>query len=96
MTQNPNDPLSDAFVFKTFESGDPGYSIDREKLAQMVASHTSGMEDAIPEQVDFEIADKMLKLLEEEISGENGPCTRCGGDHSWCQTVQPGEFGPEE
>lgn len=71
------------------------YSIPRDRLAQMVAAHTSGLEDAIPEQVDFEIADKMLKMLEEEISGENGPCTRCGGDHSWCQTVQPGEFGPE-
>lgn len=22
-------------------------------------------------------------------------CPRCGGDHSWCQSVQPGEFGPE-
>jgi hypothetical protein len=23
-------------------------------------------------------------------------CPRCGGDHSWCQSVQPGEFGEEE
>lgn len=71
------------------------YSIDRDKLAQMVAAHTSGLADAIAEQQDFDIADGMLKLLEDELSGEKGPCPRCGGDHSWCQSVRSGEYGPE-
>lgn len=64
------------------------YSIDRDELAQMVAAHTSGVADALPEQDDYDIADKFVKELDAE-----GPCPRCGGDHSWCQNVQPGEFG---
>lgn len=71
------------------------YSISREQLAQMVAAHTCGLADAIPEQQDFDIADKMLKLLEDELAEDRGPCPRCRGDHSWCQSVQPGEYGPE-
>lgn len=70
------------------------YSIDRDVLAQMVAAHTCGISDAIPEQQDFDMADKMLKMLEEELSEDRGPCPRCQGDHSWCQMVQPGEYGP--
>jgi hypothetical protein len=77
-----------------FEKMGP-YQIDRDELAHMVACHTSGLHDALPEQADYDIADKMLKMLEDDLSGENGPCPRCGGDHSWCQNVQPGEFGPE-
>jgi hypothetical protein len=29
-----------------------------------------------------------LEDLEEDYT-----CPRCGGDHSWCQSVQPGEYG---
>lgn len=43
------------------------YSIDRETLAQMVAAHTCGIADAIPEDVDFDIADEMLQLMERRI-----------------------------
>lgn len=71
------------------------YSIDRDQLARMVACHTSGMSGSIPEQMDYDNADAMLALLESKLSGEDGPCPRCGGDHSWCQNVQSGEFGPE-
>lgn len=68
------------------------YEIDRNALAQMVAAHASGLSDATPEQTDFETADEMIALLETKLN-EAGPCPRCGGDHSWCQNVQPGEFG---
>lgn len=46
---------------------DKMYSIDREQLAQMIAAHTCGMSDAIPEQPDFDIADEMLGLMERRI-----------------------------
>lgn len=49
---------------------DKMYSIDRAVLAQMVAAHTCGIADAIPEQVDFDIADAMLALMEGRI--QNG------------------------
>lgn len=64
------------------------YSIDRDELAHMIACHTSGLHDAIAEQDDYDIADKFIKELDD-----SGPCPRCGGDHSWCQNVQSGEFG---
>lgn len=70
------------------------YNISRDLLARMVAAHTSGMYNAIPEQDDFDHADAMIALLESRLN-DSGPCPRCGGDHSWCQNVQPGEFGPE-
>jgi hypothetical protein len=44
------------------------YSISRELLAQMVAAHTSGMFNAIPEQADFDNADAMISLLETRLS----------------------------
>lgn len=44
-----------------------GYSISRELLAQMVAAHTSGLFNSIPEQADFDNADAMIKLLEENL-----------------------------
>lgn len=68
------------------------YFIKRETLAQMVAAHTCGLADAIPEQADFDIADDFLAQLEVKL-GQEGPCPRCGGDHNWCQSVQPGEYG---
>ncbi len=77
------------------EQYDAMYTISRDALARMVAAHSSGMFNANPEQADFEIADKMIALLESELSEDRGPCPRCGGDHSWCQMVQPGEYGPE-
>lgn len=73
-----------------FDESKAAYTIDRDILAQMVAAHTSGHDKAIPEQDDFEHADAMLALLEERLKEV---CPRCGGDHSWCQMVQPGEYG---
>lgn len=72
---------------------EPEYSISRDLLAHMVAAHTSKKFNAIPEQEDFDNADAMIKLLEKRLSEKDQPCPRCGGDHSWCSTVQPGEFG---
>lgn len=43
------------------------YSISRDLLARMVAAHTSGTFNAIPEQADFDNADAMIKLLEERL-----------------------------
>ena len=73
-----------------YDEGKAAYAIDRNQLAQMVAAHTSGYEKATAEQEDFEIADEMLAFLEERLKPT---CPRCGGDHSWCQMVQDGEFG---
>jgi hypothetical protein len=44
------------------------YSISRELLARMVAAHTSGMFNAIPEQADFDLADEMIALLEAKLA----------------------------
>lgn len=46
--------------------GEP-YSISRNLLAQMVAAHTSGLYNAIPEQEDFDNADAMIDLLEKRL-----------------------------
>jgi hypothetical protein len=52
-----------------FENDEDGpYAIKRDKLAQMVAAHTSGLHDAIAEQEDFIIADELLALLESRLS----------------------------
>jgi transposase len=44
------------------------YSISRDLLARMVAAHTSGMLNAIPERADFELADEMIALLEAKLA----------------------------
>jgi hypothetical protein len=49
-----------------FEKMGP-YQIDRDELAQMIASHTCGLHDALPEQADYDIADKWLAMLEIEL-----------------------------
>lgn len=41
------------------------YSIDREVLAQMIASHTSGVGGATPEQEDLELADQLIELIDD-------------------------------
>lgn len=41
------------------------YSIDRDDLAKMVAAHTSGLSDAIPEQDDYDTADDILIRLDK-------------------------------
>lgn len=46
---------------------DEMYSIDRAQLAQMIAAHTCGIVDAIPEDVDFDIADAALAVIEGRI-----------------------------
>lgn len=43
------------------------YSISRWLLARMVAAHTCGMYNAIPEQTDYEHADAMIAFLEERL-----------------------------
>jgi hypothetical protein len=45
------------------------YSISRDLLARMVAAHTSGLFNAIPEQDDFDHADAMIELLEKRLNG---------------------------
>lgn len=79
------------------EEKDAPYVIDRGQLARMVACYSSQKFGAIAEQADFDVADEILNLIESKVmeQAERGPCPRCGGDHSWCQNVQPGEFGPE-
>jgi hypothetical protein len=44
------------------------YYISRDLLARMVAGHTSGAYNAIPEQDDFDRADEMIALLNEKIA----------------------------
>jgi hypothetical protein len=41
------------------------YSIDREELARMVASHMCGLRDAEPEQDDYDSADDILLYLKK-------------------------------
>lgn len=42
------------------------YSIDREELARLVASHMCGFRDAEPEQDDYDTADDILLLLRKK------------------------------
>ena len=49
------------------DNDDKMYSIDRKQLAQMVAAHTCGISDTIPEQADFDIADEMIRWLEHKL-----------------------------
>lgn len=44
------------------------YSISRDLLARMVAAHTCGVFNAIPEQADFDNADAMIALLESRLN----------------------------
>jgi hypothetical protein len=43
------------------------YSIDREELAAMIASHVSGFSDAIPEQFDYDLADRFIAEIEQAL-----------------------------
>lgn len=47
---------------------DEPFELTREKLAQMVAAHASGVGTAIPEKDDFDLADVLLMLIENELS----------------------------
>jgi hypothetical protein len=46
----------------------------------------------------------MVRTKSEPVKEETGLgdleddyiCPRCGGDHAWCQSVQPGEYSGEE
>ena len=44
------------------------FELTRERLAQLLAAHTSGIRDAIPEQADFDLAYALLQLIEKELS----------------------------
>lgn len=48
----------------------------RHKIAQAVAEHTSGLRDAVPEVDDFEMADQILEMLENEVCDEDGVSSR--------------------
>ena len=63
----PSDGLAPSHWSSRLHASSAGYSISRELLAQMVAAHTSGMFNAVPEQADFDNADAMIKLLEENL-----------------------------
>ena len=43
------------------------FDLTREKLAQLLAAHTSGFRDAVPEKDDFDLADVVLRLVEKEL-----------------------------
>ena len=40
------------------------YEIDRNELAVMIASHTCGIAEAIPEQRDYDLADRFIDLID--------------------------------
>jgi hypothetical protein len=42
----------------------------RRKFAELVAIKTSGIENAIPEQDDYDLADKAATLINNEIFGD--------------------------
>lgn len=59
----------------------------------------SGMHKSVAVNGPVQPIDRLIiPIIEEEIvklqAEENETCPRCGGDHSWCQSVQPGEYGP--
>lgn len=41
---------------------------EREKMAQVIAYITSGIEDARPEQDDFDLADKTIAFVETQLN----------------------------
>lgn len=42
------------------------YEINREELAIMIASHTCGIAEAIPESRDYDLADRFISLIDSE------------------------------
>lgn len=40
----------------------------RDKMAQVIAEYVSGVDNASPEQDDYELADKVCQLIEAELS----------------------------
>ena len=57
----------DAFR-KIVRKDETPYKIDREELAKMVAAHTCGFREAVPEQSDYDNADGMIAFLDEAIA----------------------------
>ena len=43
------------------------YKTERDDLAVIIAQMTSGFIDAIPEQDDYILADKVIKFIESEL-----------------------------
>lgn len=43
------------------------YTSAREDLAKIIAQETSGVEGAIPEQADFDLADGFIKIINGEV-----------------------------
>ena len=44
---------------------DKAFSIPINLLAQLIAAHTSGVQNAIPENEDMELANKFIKMIDE-------------------------------
>jgi hypothetical protein len=46
------------------------YKSHREDMASVIAQYTSGVTGAIPEQVDFDLADELLVLIDKRLTEE--------------------------
>ncbi len=44
---------------------------EREKMAQVIAHIISGVEDAVPLQDDFDLADRVIALVESELKADD-------------------------
>lgn len=47
------------------ESDGEAFTLSREFLAQLLAADASGFVDAVAEEDDFELADQLLKIINE-------------------------------
>jgi hypothetical protein len=54
-----------------FALGEPMYEIfqDRDKIAQMIAAHVSGFEEAEPEGQDYALADEVVRFIDDRSQG---------------------------
>lgn len=46
---------------------DKMYTLRRKELAQKIAAHASGFEDAVPEQFDLDLADEVIELINKRL-----------------------------
>ncbi len=56
-----------AWYVKKVELPDEAFNINLDSFAQLVAAHTSGLQDAIPEQGDYETAQRIIDLLDYKV-----------------------------
>lgn len=59
----PSAKLLGLLAAADWEIKPPPFRISRDKMAELVAAHTSGFADALAEQADYDVADEVIQLI---------------------------------